>query len=58
MRRKHPWRDFNGPGKPITEQQLQEILKKEFGIMPDADGCYNWKDFEAAQAFYLDGKEN
>jgi hypothetical protein len=44
--RKHPWRDFNGPGKPITQKQMEELLKG-LGIEPDADGNYHRKDFEA-----------
>lgn len=48
-RRRHIWRDYNGPGKPITEAQLIELLA-EYGIKPRvaADGSTYFlrEDFE------------
>jgi hypothetical protein len=56
-KRNHPWRDFNGPDKPITEEQMKEMLEKQFGIKPRADGKFHREDFEAAWAYYLDGRK-
>jgi hypothetical protein len=43
------WRDYNGPGRPITEQQIEELLAL-YGISPhvNAAGEKYWKreDFE------------
>jgi hypothetical protein len=30
---KHRWRDFNGPGKPLRQEQLEAMLAK-YGIFP------------------------
>jgi hypothetical protein len=56
--RKHPWRDYNGPGKPIAQQQMEEILARDFGVKPDANGYFHRKDFEAAFKYYLGDKRS
>jgi hypothetical protein len=47
--RKHLWRDFNGPGKPVTEKQIEAMLAR-FGIKPrigeDGRSYYHQADFE------------
>lgn len=51
------WSDFNGPGKGITEQQLEEILA-QYGIYPeiiDGQKGYSRKQFEDIWQ-YLDEK--
>jgi hypothetical protein len=51
MKKRHIWRDYNGPGKPITEGQIEELLA-EHGIYPRVNdkGEKYWErsDFEQA----------
>lgn len=46
------WANYNGPGKPLTDKQLEELLLKECGIKARIDengkGYYLRSDFEAA----------
>jgi hypothetical protein len=48
---RHPWRDYNGPGKPITEKQVIKLLA-ECGIEPikmeDGQLVYTRGQFEQA----------
>ena len=41
------WRDYNGPGQPLTEEQMREMLKA-LGVEPDADGYYHREDIDRA----------
>ena len=54
MKHSHLWRNYNGPGRPITKEQLEELLAKE-GIYPrikDGREGYIKADFEAAWQKY------
>lgn len=48
-----PWRDYNGPGKPITVEQLEALLR-QFGIEPvrlsDGSKGYTREQIEKAWA--------
>jgi hypothetical protein len=49
------WANFNGPGKPITEKQVEEILSREFGIEPVRfeDGRMGYKREQIEQAIKI-----
>jgi len=59
------WANYNGKGKPITAEQLKELLRP-FGIQPrrevQADGTvqevWHREDFEPVWRHFLDGRQN
>jgi hypothetical protein len=50
--RKGRWANYNGPGKPITVEQLHQILAERYGIeptrLPNGEWGYWREQFEAA----------
>jgi hypothetical protein len=58
-KKQRSWKDYNGPDKPITEEQIETLLA-EYDIHPriDAQGNKYWHrdDFEGAFAAVLFGK--
>ena len=58
MKRNNKYANWNGPGKPLTAEQLQQILAKEFGIEPvlleDGQWGYRFEQVEEACKLFLD----
>jgi hypothetical protein len=62
---KNRWANFNGPGKPITEAQVKEILgsmgvEPHYRMKPDGSVTEFWRreDFEPAFRHFLDRIHN
>ena len=55
MKKPNIWRDYNGPGKPITEAQIIELLSK-YGIKPrigpNGKSYFHREDFEQIWKHY------
>ena len=45
--KKHPYAHYNGRNKPITGEQIEEIMASA-GVYPDKDGFFLWDDIKAA----------
>jgi hypothetical protein len=58
MKRNNRYANWNGPGKPLTAEQLQQILAKEFGIEPvlleGGKWGYRREQIEEAARLFLD----
>jgi hypothetical protein len=58
MKRNNRYANWNGPGKPLTAEQLQQILAKEFGIEPvlleGGKWGYRFDQVEEACKLFLD----
>jgi hypothetical protein len=45
------WANYNGPGRPITEEQIEELLSREGikpRIAPDGTKYFHRDDFQEA----------